>query len=51
MAKHRAQGGAATLSAESVAADRIDLIKPDDSTYGATDLAGARRVAITPAPG
>ena len=44
-------GFAAALTAEGVAADRIDLVKPDDTSDEASDLAGARRVEITVTPG
>lgn len=51
LAKKRAQAVAAALTAEGVAADRIDLVKPDDASDEASDLAGARRVEITVTPG
>jgi outer membrane protein OmpA-like peptidoglycan-associated protein len=51
LAKSRAQGVAAALSAAGVAAERIDLVKPADSSDEAVDLAGARRVEITVTPG
>lgn len=51
LAKKRAQAVAAALTAEGVAADRIDLVKPDDTSDEASDLAGARRVEITVTPG
>jgi outer membrane protein OmpA-like peptidoglycan-associated protein len=51
LAKRRAQAVQAALTAEGVAADRIDLVKPADSADGSTDLAGARRVEITVTPG
>jgi outer membrane protein OmpA-like peptidoglycan-associated protein len=51
LAKNRAQGVAAALSAEGVAAERIDLVKPADSSDEAVDLTGARRVEITVTPG
>jgi len=47
LAKKRAQAVAAALSAEGVAPERIDLVKPDDTSDEASDLAGARRVEIT----
>lgn len=51
LAKNRAQAVAAALSAEGVAAERIDLVKPADSSDEAVDLTGARRVEITVTPG
>jgi outer membrane protein OmpA-like peptidoglycan-associated protein len=51
LAKNRAQAVQAALTAEGVAADRIDLVKPDDTSDEASDLAGARRVEITVTPG
>lgn len=51
LAKSRAQAVEAALVAEGVAADRIDLVKPEDSSDEAADLAGARRVEITVTPG
>lgn len=51
LAKNRAQGVAAALSAEGVAAERIDLVKPADSSDETVDLTGARRVEITVTPG
>jgi outer membrane protein OmpA-like peptidoglycan-associated protein len=51
LAKNRAQAVEAALTAEGVAADRIDLVKPDDTSDEARDLAGARRVEITVTPG
>lgn len=51
LAKNRAQAVAAALTAEGVAPDRVDLVKPDDSTDEAANLAGARRVEITVTPG
>jgi outer membrane protein OmpA-like peptidoglycan-associated protein len=51
LAKDRAQGVAAALSAEGVAAERIDLVKPADSSDETVDLSGARRVEITVTPG
>jgi len=51
LAKKRAQAVAAALTAEGVAADRIDLVKPDDTSDEASDLAGARRMEITVTPG
>lgn len=51
LAKNRAQAVAAALSAEGVAAERIDLVKPADSSDDAVDLTGARRVEITVTPG
>jgi hypothetical protein len=51
LAKNRAQSVAAALSAEGVAAERIDLVKPADSSDETVDLTGARRVEITVTPG
>jgi outer membrane protein OmpA-like peptidoglycan-associated protein len=51
LAKNRAQAVEAALTAEGVAADRIDLVKPDDTSDEASDLAGARRVEISVTPG
>jgi outer membrane protein OmpA-like peptidoglycan-associated protein len=51
LAKRRAQAVKAALTDEGVAADRIDLVKPEDSSDAAVDLAGARRVEITVTPG
>ena len=51
LAKNRAQGVAAALAAEGVAAERIDLVKPADSSDETVDLSGARRVEITVTPG
>jgi outer membrane protein OmpA-like peptidoglycan-associated protein len=51
LAKNRAQAVQAALTGEGVAADRIDLVKPDDTSDEASDLAGARRVEITVTPG
>jgi outer membrane protein OmpA-like peptidoglycan-associated protein len=51
LAKNRAQGVAAALTAEGVAAERIDLVKPADSSDETVDLTGARRVEITVTPG
>lgn len=51
LAKNRAQAVAKALNAEGVPAERIDLVKPDDSSDEAADLAGARRVEITVTPG
>ena len=51
LAKNRAQAVSAALSAQGVAADRVDLVKPEDSSDEAVDLAGARRVEITVMPG
>ncbi|MFM7349488.1 MAG: DUF2853 family protein [Erythrobacter sp.] len=51
LAKRRAQAVAAALAAEGVAAERIDLVKPEDSSDEQVDLAGARRVEITVTPG
>lgn len=47
LAKNRAQSVAAALEKEGIAADRIDLVKPEDSSDEKVDLAGARRVEIT----
>ena len=47
LAKRRAQAVAAALTAQGVAEDRMDLVKPDDTSDEAADLAGARRVEIT----
>lgn len=47
LAKNRAQAVAAALTAQGVAADRIDLVKPADTSDDTVDLAGARRVEIT----
>ena len=51
LAKNRAQAVAAALEQEGVPAERIDLVKPDDISDEASDLAGARRVEITVTPG
>lgn len=51
LAKNRAKAVEAALTAEGVAADRIDLVKPADTSDEASDLAGARRVEITVTPG
>jgi outer membrane protein OmpA-like peptidoglycan-associated protein len=51
LAKTRAQAVQAALTGQGVAADRIDLVKPEDSSDEAADLAGARRVEITVTPG
>jgi outer membrane protein OmpA-like peptidoglycan-associated protein len=51
LAKRRAQAVAAALTEQGVAEDRMDLVKPADSSDEATDLAGARRVEITVTPG
>jgi outer membrane protein OmpA-like peptidoglycan-associated protein len=51
LAKNRAQAVQAALTGEGVAEDRIDLVKPDDTSDEASDLAGARRVEITVTPG
>lgn len=47
LAKRRAQAVAAALTEQGVAEDRMDLVKPADSSDEAVDLAGARRVEIT----
>lgn len=47
LAKSRAQAVAAELSAEGIAAERMDLVKPADSSDETVDLSGARRVEIT----
>lgn len=51
LAKNRAQAVQAALTEQGVAADRIDLVKPDDTSDESSDLAGARRVEITVTPG
>ena len=51
LAKNRAQAVAAELEAEGIAADRIDLVKPADSSDETVDLSAARRVEITVIPG
>jgi outer membrane protein OmpA-like peptidoglycan-associated protein len=51
LAKNRAQAVAAALEQEGVPAERIDLVKPEDISDEASDLAGARRVEITVTPG
>lgn len=51
LAKNRAQAVAASLEKEGVPAERIDLVKPEDISDEASDLAGARRVEITVKPG
>lgn len=51
LAKQRAQAVAAALAEQGVSAERMDLVKPADSSDEATDLAGARRVEITVTPG
>jgi outer membrane protein OmpA-like peptidoglycan-associated protein len=47
LAKRRAQAVAALINAEGVAGERIDLVKPADTSDEAADLSGARRVEIT----
>lgn len=47
LAKNRAKAVAAALEQEGIAANRIDLVKPEDSSDEVSDLAGARRVEIT----
>ncbi len=47
LAKRRAQAVSAELTAQGIAADRMDLVKPADSSDDAVDLSGARRVEIT----
>jgi outer membrane protein OmpA-like peptidoglycan-associated protein len=51
LSKNRAQAVAAALAEQGVAADRIDLVKPADTTATDADLAQARRVEITVAGG
>lgn len=46
LSKNRAQAVAASLAALGLPADRIDLIKPTDSTDNADTLANARRVDV-----
>lgn len=46
LSKNRAEAVAAALTEQGVAADRIDLVKPADTTATDTDLAQARRVEI-----
>jgi outer membrane protein OmpA-like peptidoglycan-associated protein len=46
LSKNRAQEVAAALAAIGVPADRIDLVKPADTTATDTDMAEARRVEI-----
>lgn len=47
LAKRRAQAVAALINAEGVAGERIDLVKPADTSDETADLSGARRVEIT----
>jgi outer membrane protein OmpA-like peptidoglycan-associated protein len=47
LAKDRAEAVAAQLTSEGVAADRIDLVKPEDSSDETVELSAARRVEIT----
>jgi len=47
LAKSRAEAVAAALAAQGVAADRIDLVKPEDVTDADVALTEARRVEIT----
>jgi outer membrane protein OmpA-like peptidoglycan-associated protein len=47
LAKNRAQAVAAALAEQGVAAERMDLVKPDDTVDEAADLSAARRVEIT----
>ena len=47
LAKNRAQAVAAELEKEGIAADRVDLVKPADSSDETTDYSHARRVEIT----
>lgn len=51
LAKRRAQAVSAALADRGVAAERIDLVKPADTSDETTDMAGARRVEITVTPG
>jgi len=51
LAKNRAQAVAAALEAQGIASDRIDLVKPADSSDETVDLSSARRVEITVTPG
>jgi outer membrane protein OmpA-like peptidoglycan-associated protein len=46
LSKNRAQEVAAALAAIGVPADRIDLVKPDETTAADADMAQARRVEI-----
>lgn len=46
LSKSRAQAVAAALEAKGVPADRIDLVKPEDTTATDADMAQARRVEI-----
>lgn len=47
LAKGRAQAVAAALAEQGVPAERMDLVKPDDTSDEAVDLSAARRVEIT----
>lgn len=47
LAKNRAQAVAAALAAEGVANERIDLVKPADTSDQTADMSAARRVEIT----
>ncbi len=47
LAKLRAQAVAAALAEQGVAAERMDLVKPEDSNDGAAEVSAARRVEIT----
>lgn len=47
LAKRRAEAVASELNAEGVPDERIDLVKPADSSDESVDLAGARRVEVT----
>jgi outer membrane protein OmpA-like peptidoglycan-associated protein len=46
LSKNRAQAVAAALEAQGVPADRIDLVKPEETTATDADMAQARRVEI-----
>jgi len=47
LAKRRAEAVAAELNAEGIPSDRIDLVKPADSSDENVDYSGARRVEVT----
>lgn len=51
LAKNRAKAVAAELEKEGIAGDRIDLVKPADTSDETVDLSAARRVEITVTPG
>jgi outer membrane protein OmpA-like peptidoglycan-associated protein len=51
LAKNRAQAVAAALAEQGIAGERMDLVKPEDTTDEAAVLSAARRVEITVTPG